>query len=302
MNHLSDVSSVNVDDTTQPVNGATHSAHHLNGVQYTNGNGTQDTNGNGHHAPSVYDVIIVGGGVSGLVAARHLVKLGWKVLILDARNRLGGRVWTYELDGQKGHKVDLGASYIHGTNGNPLAEVAAEIGMELKFYETEHGVLRDHTGSIPEDDIQIFNNTSECMFSHLKELSQVSTNSTAPSADVPLIEPFLASTSPLYRGLTSDTSKKQAVALARSYAGWCGADLGKVSFKWWGFEQDTQGPDALVASGYGTLVEWLREDIVGRGGVIRLGEEVVSVEYVKEESDHGTNVTLWCLSRHLMCV
>ncbi|KZO91906.1 amine oxidase [Calocera viscosa TUFC12733] len=119
------------------------------------------------------------------------------------------------------------------------------------------------------------------MFTHLKELSQTSSDP-APSPDIPLIEPFLSSASPLFRDLTSDVSKKQAIALARSYAGWCGADLGKVSFKWWGFEQDTQGKDALVASGYGGIIQWLSQEIVEGGGDIRLREEVVGVEYVKE--------------------
>lgn len=52
------------------------------------------------------DVIIVGGGIAGLAAAKHLVSQNRRVLLLEARDRLGGRVDTFEIDG---HKVDLGA-------------------------------------------------------------------------------------------------------------------------------------------------------------------------------------------------
>ncbi|KZT50311.1 amine oxidase [Calocera cornea HHB12733] len=263
----------------------TETAHYGAPTLQTNGIHENGTNG----TPAIYDVIIIGGGISGLVAAQSLTKLGWKVLILEARDRLGGRVWTYELDGD-GHKADLGASYIHGMDGNPIAEVAEKLGMELRFYGPEPGILRDHTGAVPPDDLKIFENTSECMFSHLKALSQTSPH-TAPTADIPLIAPFLSATSPLFDGLTSATSKQQATALARSYAGWCGADLGRVSFKWWGFEQDTQGRDGLVASGYWRVVEWLEGEVVAAGTDIRLGEEVVGVDCAKEQSDRVTVTT-----------
>lgn len=57
------------------------------------------------------DVIIVGAGISGLAAATKLKKAGLKVLILEGRDRIGGRIHTTPMgDGV----VDLGASWIHG--------------------------------------------------------------------------------------------------------------------------------------------------------------------------------------------
>ncbi|EJT98038.1 amine oxidase [Dacryopinax primogenitus] len=261
----------------------THAMPILNGAtsfRETSSAGAQPANGHS----DMYDVLIVGGGISGLVAARHLTCLGFSVLLLEARDRLGGRVWTRTMDERGGHPVDLGASYIHGMDANPVAKVAKDIGMELMHYVAEHGVLRDHTGSIPPNDLQIFKNTSQCIFHHLKDLSQ--TSSFTPPPSTPLLTPFLAPSSPLFHNLTTPISKKQSIALARSYAGWCGAPLDKVSFKWWGFEQDMQGEDALVASGYGALIEWLKKEIMRNGGHIRLGEEVVEVNCLKEKNDH----------------
>ncbi len=69
----------------------------------------------------VYDVLIIGAGLSGFVAAQHLTSLGYHVCMLEARNRLGGRVHSRIL---KDHTVELGAAYLRGkgsgTAPNPL--------------------------------------------------------------------------------------------------------------------------------------------------------------------------------------
>jgi monoamine oxidase len=77
-------------------------------------------------AVSRYDTIVVGAGVSGLTAARLLVGAGQRVLVLEARDRIGGRTWTDRTDGRI---TDLGASWIHGIDDSPLAETARAFGM-----------------------------------------------------------------------------------------------------------------------------------------------------------------------------
>ena len=64
-------------------------------------------------------VYIVGAGIAGLAAAARLQASGWPVVVLEARARLGGRIWTERSWGDVA--VDLGASWIHGIRGNPLA-------------------------------------------------------------------------------------------------------------------------------------------------------------------------------------
>jgi monoamine oxidase len=58
------------------------------------------------------DVIIIGAGVAGLTAARRLAEAGVRVLILEARGRVGGRVWTVHAG--EGLPVELGAEFMHG--------------------------------------------------------------------------------------------------------------------------------------------------------------------------------------------
>ncbi|MET1415644.1 FAD-dependent oxidoreductase [Roseibium sp. HPY-6] len=72
---------------------------------------------------------IVGAGASGLTAATALVGEGYDVTVLEARDRIGGRIWT---DNSLGTPFDLGASWIHGADGNPLTDLAGSLGLEMK--------------------------------------------------------------------------------------------------------------------------------------------------------------------------
>lgn len=69
---------------------------------------------------------ILGAGASGLAAAQSLSERGIDVTVLEGRNRVGGRIWT---DDRLGLPLDIGASWIHGDEGNPLVSLAEEVGV-----------------------------------------------------------------------------------------------------------------------------------------------------------------------------
>jgi len=62
------------------------------------------------------DVIVIGAGVAGLSAARDLMDAGRNVIVLEARDRIGGRLWTQP--GALSAPVELGAQFIHGRNAS----------------------------------------------------------------------------------------------------------------------------------------------------------------------------------------
>ncbi|MCA1241707.1 FAD-dependent oxidoreductase [Stappia stellulata] len=71
------------------------------------------------------DVIVIGAGIAGLAAARHLVALDYEVILLEATDRIGGRVQT---DRSLGAPFEIGAGWIHGPDGNPVSDLAKAAG------------------------------------------------------------------------------------------------------------------------------------------------------------------------------
>jgi len=81
------------------------------------------------NAPREVEVIVIGAGIAGLTAARDLSIDGYEVLVLEARDRIGGRIWTSH---EMGIPADLGASWIHGFEDNPIARLARRHNIEIQ--------------------------------------------------------------------------------------------------------------------------------------------------------------------------
>src|SRR5262249_57089608 len=88
----------------------------------------------------VADVVVVGAGIAGLIAARDLVAAGKNVVVLEARDRVGGRVLNHRLS--DGTTVELGGQWI-GPTQLRMAKLAAELGLEtFPTYNTGDHLLR----------------------------------------------------------------------------------------------------------------------------------------------------------------
>lgn len=70
-------------------------------------------------------IVVVGAGIAGLAAAQALQSAGAKVIVLEARNRIGGRIWTVR--DRESTAFDLGAQWIVGTAGNPIVDLAQHL-------------------------------------------------------------------------------------------------------------------------------------------------------------------------------
>ena len=90
-------------------------------------------------------VIVVGSGAAGLAAAHRLSDEGIDVRVVEARDRIGGRVWT---DRRLGVPLDLGASWIHGVDDNPLSDLADAAGSARAATNYESYRVRNAAGQV----------------------------------------------------------------------------------------------------------------------------------------------------------
>ncbi|MEI3848394.1 MULTISPECIES: NAD(P)/FAD-dependent oxidoreductase [unclassified Microbacterium] len=98
------------------------------------------------------DVVIVGAGAAGLTAANELKKAGLSVVVLEARDRVGGRLWTDVVDGAM---LEIGGQWV-SPDQDALKETLAELGLETysryregdSVYIGRDGELKRFTGEI----------------------------------------------------------------------------------------------------------------------------------------------------------
>jgi monoamine oxidase len=94
------------------------------------------------------DVVIIGGGVAGLAAAGRLCQAGRRIILCEARDRLGGRIHTV-LDPVLGHPVELGAEFVQGSPSEFL-QLIARAGLGLhEVFEEHHRARRGVERPLP---------------------------------------------------------------------------------------------------------------------------------------------------------
>lgn len=96
-------------------------------------------------------IVVVGAGIAGLGAARDLAAMGHQVTVVEARDRIGGRIHTSHL--WPDLPLDLGASWIHGVRGNPLTVLADEVGAGRVQTSYEAAVLLGPMGQPIDPDL-----------------------------------------------------------------------------------------------------------------------------------------------------
>jgi monoamine oxidase len=74
------------------------------------------------------DVAVIGAGAAGLAAGTRLASAGVEVLVLEARDRIGGRAWTGEA---AGFPVDFGCGWVHSADVNPLSRPIEAAGFTI---------------------------------------------------------------------------------------------------------------------------------------------------------------------------
>lgn len=221
---------------------------------------------------ALWDAIIVGAGIAGLRAAQLLQQNGQGVLLLEARNRIGGRVWT---DDYNGLPLDLGASWIQGTRGNPIATIANQLGATLLSTDYDDLKRFDASGAPLSADLdRRVEELLERYFSQVRKYAETQDRDLSLQAALDSV----LRASPL----SAQDLRLLNYAINTTFEHEYASDASRLS-AWYFDEQEAfDDGDVIFKHGYRTIVDFLAQNLE-----IRLNHAVQHVTY----DDNGITVT-----------
>lgn len=210
------------------------------------------------------EVIVIGAGISGLAAARELVDAGRSVLVLEARDRIGGRIWT---DRSLGLPLDLGASWIHGVRDNPVAALAQRAKLATVATDYESKSLYDRTGKRVDGAAYA---AEQRQFERL--IAAVSAYREEVHGDMPLSQAIAKVRKQIHGGAETQRMLDFAVhtRIEHEYA----APAQRLSLQHWDAGDDEVGDDCIFPGGYDQILPLLASDLD-----VRLSHVVVRVSH-----------------------
>lgn len=232
--------------------------------------------------PQKLDVIIVGAGIAGLAAARRLKSQGASVLILEARNRIGGRVWTDK--SISGVPLDLGASWIQGINGNPIAALARNFNLRTLPTDFDNIALYDSGGrrfSNPE--VERIETNYQNLIQRLDRLREAMQNGGEHDISLQAGIDQVLSRRVVNEKESTELNYAIHAVIEEEYA----TNASDLSLFNWDQDQEFGGQSVIFPRGYGQIA-----DALARGMDIRLNQRVKRIEYsnpgVRIETDQST--------------
>jgi len=202
-------------------------------------------------------IIIVGAGIAGLAAGRALHNVGRRVIILEARNRIGGRTFTTKIGPAT---VDLGGAWIHGDKGNPIAKFARANGLTYTQQVIDLETFYDGVGG-GKLDIESLGKVYPTIESASKSLSSIYTKLDKSVSVADAIKFYLDNAK-----LMGAVRRRTQFALEMLTSA-SSAPLNKLSYL--GLARESEGFDGgdhVIAGGYGKIVDLLAQSLEIRTG------------------------------------
>ncbi|KAF2503265.1 FAD/NAD(P)-binding domain-containing protein [Lophium mytilinum] len=192
---------------------------------------------------------IIGAGVAGLRCADVLTQYGAKVTILEGRDRVGGRLCQSD---KLGHLVDLGPNWIHGTDDNPMLDLAKETGTVTNAWDGRQAYF-DHLGHRVPDKVSA--EVTELVWGVIEEAMQFSN---AEAKSIPskesLMDFFREKVKDLFheKNVDNKISKKgdMVLKMAEMWGAFIGSPIQKQSLKFLWLEECIDGENLFVSETY----------------------------------------------------
>lgn len=211
-------------------------------------------------------IVVVGTGLAGLAAAKRLSDQGHQVTVLEARDRIGGRIWTSKK--WPDLPLDLGATWIHGVTKNPITEIADQIGAKRIRTSYDSAVLLNSNGKeLSELDAQLLQTLR-------MRLGQAVRKAQRAEEDASLLS--VARSVPVGPGAHGAALIEFLVnsEFEQEYGG--AAD--SLSAHYFDSAKEFEGSDVLFADGFEVIVKHL-----AKGLDVRLKQVVQEIDFSEEE-------------------
>ncbi|KAL7868327.1 hypothetical protein SRHO_G00097110 [Serrasalmus rhombeus] len=234
-------------------------------------------------------VLVIGAGPSGLAAARQLQNFGMQVVVLEARERIGGRVWD---DSSLGVTVGRGAQIVNGCVNNPIALMCEQLGVRMHKLRERCDLIQEG-GQITDPAID---KRMDFHFNAILDVVSEWRKDKTQHHDAPLGEKIqeVYKTFLQESGIQFSELEEKVLQFHLSnleYA--CASTLDQVSARSWDhneFFAQFSGDHTLLTEGYSTLLHKLAQDLN-----IHLKRPVKSINYsgdvVKVTTSSGTQYT-----------
>ncbi|KAL7611417.1 polyamine oxidase 2 isoform X2 [Lactuca sativa] len=231
-------------------------------------------------------VIVVGGGFAGIAAARALHDASFRVILLESRERIGGRVRT---DYSFGFPVDLGASWLHGVcKENPLAPLIGRLGLPLYRTSGDNSVLYDHDlesyalfdmdgNQVPQELVSQVGETFESILQETNKVREELSEDSSIQHAISIV--FERNPKLRLQGLSHKVLQWYLCRME----GWFAADADTISLKCWDKEELLPGGHGLMVRGYQPVINTL-----AKGLDIRLGHRVKKIN----RRTNGVKITI----------
>ncbi|KAK8138801.1 polyketide synthase 1 [Apiospora sp. TS-2023a] len=230
---------------------------------------------------------IIGAGLTGLRCADMLLKHGFQVTIIEGRDRIGGRVHQAQLP--SGHPIDLGPNWIHGTNDNPILNIANETKTAVGTWDTESYLFDEAGKLLALADGEVY---STLMWEIIQDAFRHSNKNAATiSPDESLWDFFQVEVVKRIPESKPDyASKRQFVLqMAEMWGSFIGSPITSQSLKFFWLEECIDGENLFCAGTYRKILQAIAKP-AEEGADIRLSTTVTQIN-AQDDVDRVTLVT-----------